>query len=304
MPPLPTRSSAKAALPERGRSTSGLPTGTRSQLPDRFWYEPPPAALFGATGTLEAVGAPCATATFTASGVLDAVGAGAAGAEFSAVGVLAVPFNSADAEFSGVGALSAVAVPAATAAFSGAGLLAAVGAPALTAQFSGAGAMTAPAVPTATAALSGAGALTATATVFAPSSMTKDGTFTQSSTSYTKVTGWAADTTGYPGSTVSSDELVIQSSSTGITIAASVVWTGSSFTRQITMRLLQNGTVIATGSAASIPVSPGTGTATVTATNVTVTAGDVIRLEAIRDFGTGNPTATTNSASYVRATKP
>ncbi|WP_280265326.1 hypothetical protein [Nocardia wallacei] len=139
---------------------------------------------------------------------------------------------------------------------------------------------------------------------FAPSSMTKNGAFSLSSTSYVKVTGWAADTTGYPGSTVTSDELVIQAAATGVTIAASVIWTGSSFARTVTMRLLQNGAVIATGTAASIPVSPGTGTATVAATNVTVAAGDVIRLEALKDFGTGNPTANTNTASYVRATKP
>ncbi|WP_280393258.1 hypothetical protein [Nocardia wallacei] len=136
---------------------------------------------------------------------------------------------------------------------------------------------------------------------FTPAGMTKSGTFTLSSTTNVPVTGWTADA----GSTVTSDQLVIATAGTGITIAASQQWAlTTAFTRTVTMRLVRNGSeVLATGAAATIPAN-GSGTATVTATGVTVAAGDTIRLEALKDFGTGNPTATAGGSNRVTATKP
>lgn len=135
---------------------------------------------------------------------------------------------------------------------------------------------------------------------FLPSGMTKNGTFTLSATSYTQVTGWLADTTNYPGSSVSSDDLVVQSAGTGKTISATILWSNSSgFTRTVQLQLKLNGSIIATGTATSVP-NGGSATVTVSATGQTVAAGDLVRLEAQRDFGTGNPTAGTNTSSYVR----
>lgn len=135
---------------------------------------------------------------------------------------------------------------------------------------------------------------------FLPAGMTKNGTFTLSATAYTQVTGWLADTTNYPGSTLSGDDLVAQAAGTGKTISASVLWSNSSgFTRTAQMQLKLNGSIIATGPAVSVP-NGGSATATVSATNQTVAQGDLIRLEAQKDFGTGNPTAGTNTSSYVR----
>lgn len=144
--------------------------------------------------------------------------------------------------------------------------------------------------------------ITGTAVDFTPSGMTKNGTFGLGS-SYVQMTGWLANTTSYPGSTVSSNDLVVQSSGAGKTIEASIIWTStsSSFTRSVTMRLKLNGTVIATGATATVPGGIGnTVTATVTATGVTVVAGDLIRLEATGVNTTNQPNANTSTSSYVR----
>lgn len=142
---------------------------------------------------------------------------------------------------------------------------------------------------------------------FLPSRMTKSGDSARPGTSYTQVAGgWAPDTTGYPGSSVATDDLIMQTSGTNVTIDTSVVWTNHAFSaRTVTMRLVNATTsaVLATMPAAlSIGVSS-TATATLTATGVTVTAGDHIRLEALSS-NINSVSAQTNSASYVRAYLP
>jgi hypothetical protein len=127
---------------------------------------------------------------------------------------------------------------------------------------------------------------------FRASGMTEGSSFTLPS-AYTTVTGWVADTSHYPGSTVSSNGLVVQNTKTGAVITCNVGYT-SSFAMTVTLRLFQNGTQIAQGSATASATS---GTATVSAT-VNVTVGDVITVQASasqNNFGS----TTTGAATFM-----
>jgi hypothetical protein len=125
--------------------------------------------------------------------------------------------------------------------------------------------------------------------------MFKNGTFTIPN-SYTVITAWTADTTGYPGSTVSGNGLVVQNSKSGATITANIPWT-SSFSVTVTLRLFQGATQIAQGTG----VTGTSGTSTATATGVTVTGGDVITVQVL---GSSNnfATVTSGAGTYVRVT--
>jgi hypothetical protein len=119
-----------------------------------------------------------------------------------------------------------------------------------------------------------------TVVTFKPSGMNKSGSQTITATSsYTQVTGWVADTTNYPGSTVSSNALVIQSTGTA-KISASITNTNSNSSTTTTCRILVNGTIVATGSAspASTGSFPWTNTCTATWTGA-VTAGQTVTIE-------------------------
>ncbi|MFI5775967.1 hypothetical protein [Nocardia sp. NPDC051570] len=139
---------------------------------------------------------------------------------------------------------------------------------------------------------------------FQPSSMTKSGSWNGlGGSTWGTVSGWKADTARYPGSVVSSDGLVVQNSKVGAKIAASVVFSGASqFVGDIPVRiqLVVNTTVVFTGDPTPIP---GAGSAAVTASTIrNLQAGDVITVQAKSDAYQFNPTAETNSASYVRVT--
>lgn len=131
---------------------------------------------------------------------------------------------------------------------------------------------------------------------FAPSGMNKNGsTFTLAS-SYTQVTGWTADTTGYPGSTVTSDALAVQGSTSNATVAATCPWT-SSLSCTVTLRLFKNGSQIVQGSGSS-----GTaGTATASVGGITLTTGDTITVQAISTQGSFTSIAS-GSGTFVRIT--
>ncbi len=301
---LPDRTRKRAALPGTATSSGVLPGGTRVRLPIALLYKPPPIVPFSGEGVLSAVAVPHAVAAFGGEAVLQALSAAAVTAGFTAEGTLVVPTNEADARFDAVGALSASAVPHAVAQFTAAGILGALGVASASAGFTAVAALGASVTPTATAGFSGAGTLSAVASIFNPSSMTKSGTFSGLTSGFVPVTGWVADTTSYPGSSVSGSDLVVQSTGTGKTVSASVVWTASgAFARNVTMRLKNQttGAILATGDPVSVPGN-GSATATVTATGVSVTAGDLIRLEADGGNTTSRPTAQTNTSSYVRIT--
>ncbi|WP_043735626.1 hypothetical protein [Nocardia asiatica] len=125
--------------------------------------------------------------------------------------------------------------------------------------------------------------------------MTKNGTFTIPA-SYTKILSWTADTTNYPGSTVSSDGLVVQGANSSATITANIPWTAS-LSMTVTVRIKVNNVVVATGSGAT-----GTsGTSTALATGQTVATGDNITVEVVSTQANfGSVSSGTNT--YVRVT--
>lgn len=139
---------------------------------------------------------------------------------------------------------------------------------------------------------------------FKPSRMTKSGATANFPTGASQITGWAPDTVTAPGSTVTDNDLVIQTSAGGVTIEASIEFTNSSFlARTITLRILLNGTVIATSSAISVPVSGGVVTVPLSITGQTVTAGSAVRVTA-QPSTANSVSATNNAASYVRVYRP
>jgi hypothetical protein len=125
--------------------------------------------------------------------------------------------------------------------------------------------------------------------------MNKSGTQAMGATSsFVQITGWTADTTTYPGSTVSSNALVLQSAGS-TTLNGSASWT-SALTGTGQVRVVRNGTVAATGTATAAAAS---GTATVTV-NITAVAGDLITLEWL--YGTFTNETITVAGTFVRAT--
>lgn len=139
-------------------------------------------------------------------------------------------------------------------------------------------------------------------TPFAPSGMTKSGSNFGLSTSYATVTTWTADTTGYPGSSVSGNGLVVQNNQAGAKVACSVVGTAASAGGgTITARLKVGATVVVTGSPVSIPGFGGTNTIALDAT-VDVAAGDIVTLEALASSG-ASASIVTGASSWVRVTQ-
>ena len=136
---------------------------------------------------------------------------------------------------------------------------------------------------------------------FLPSGMTKNGSFTLA-TSYSTVTSWTADTTNYPGSTVSSDGLVVQGGKSGASVNASLVVSNSNPAGvNATLRLILNGNTgspLATGSAVSVPAF-GSTTVTVSAT-ANLSNADVVTVQALA--GAGGLTTTTNASSFMHIT--
>lgn len=131
---------------------------------------------------------------------------------------------------------------------------------------------------------------------FAPSGMNKNGSAFTLSNSYTQVTGWTADTSNYPGSTVTSDALPVQGSTSTATVSATCPWT-SSLSCTVTLRLFKNGSQIVQGSGSS-----GTsGSATASVGSITLAPGDTITLQAVSTQGSFTSIAS-GSGTFVRIT--
>lgn len=149
---------------------------------------------------------------------------------------------------------------------------------------------------------SAVGTSEATLVSFSPSGMNKSGTFTPT-TAFTKVTGWTADTTNYPGSTVSSDALPVQGGGTvTVSMSARILNASASQTRTAQIRLVKNGTtVLATSATLNVPASDGT--YTLSAPGVTVANGDLITAEMLCS-SFGQITLVAHADSWVRITQP
>ena len=138
---------------------------------------------------------------------------------------------------------------------------------------------------------------------FLPSRMTKVGATSNFGTGQTQITGWAADTVGYPGSTVSSNDLVVQAAGAGVTIDANIEFTnGAAGSRTITLRLLLDGVEIATSGAVSMGFGA-TLFVAASATGLTVAQASLVRATAQPSL-TNSVSATGNTASYVRIYQP
>ncbi len=134
---------------------------------------------------------------------------------------------------------------------------------------------------------------------FFPSGMTKNGNSAALPSSFTKVTAWTADTGGYPGSSVVSDNLVVQGPKGGATISASIVITNGSSAQNAQIQVKIGSTVIATSALTSVPTF---GSATLTCSGpADVVLGDQITLEAKSTSGF-NLTVTGGTATWVRCT--
>ena len=147
------------------------------------------------------------------------------------------------------------------------------------------------------------GTSTAEVKSFTPSGMTKSGQhILGSATTEVQITGWAADA-AYPGSTISGNDLVVQTDGTGVTVSASIELTNRvSLSRSITLRLRLAGTEIATSGSVSFTGSE-TKFVTVSASGLTVAQASLVRASAQQAIGNSH-TVTDNPASYVRVFKP
>lgn len=137
-----------------------------------------------------------------------------------------------------------------------------------------------------------------TSATFAPSGMTKSGSF-QIPASFTTVTGWTADTTTYPGSTVSGNGIVAQGSKTGATLAANLPYSGGNYgggNKQA--RLLVNGVVVATGTASTGKIS---GTMTVS-TTYDIAVGDVVTVQVDTSYALPEGAVAAGTNTWVRIT--
>lgn len=142
-------------------------------------------------------------------------------------------------------------------------------------------------------------------TSFAPSGMNKTGTTTTIGTSYAEVASWAADTAGYPGSTISGNALVVNGGSSNATVAGLLKVTNSSFSQSVTvtLRLYKNGSLLATGSPVTIGANNSAGVdVTINSTGNNLANGDLITVQAISTAtGTG---ARTILSGWCRVTQP
>ncbi|MFC4126451.1 hypothetical protein [Nocardia rhizosphaerae] len=172
---------------------------------------------------------------------------------------------------------------------------------------SGVGALSAGQEPRAAAAAGAAGAGTlevAYRTAFSPSGMVKIGSWPDITTTWTTVPGWAADAADFPGSAVSGDGLVVQTGSVGAAISAGATFTASSiFTVDVTLRLLVDGVVVATGSVTEVPAN-GSATATVS-TSLDLSTGAVVTVQAVsnQSLSAYTPSLDPGVGTYVRVTR-
>ena len=133
---------------------------------------------------------------------------------------------------------------------------------------------------------------------FLPSGMILSSAFTITSSAST-VTGWTADTAGYPGSVVLSNGLLAQGSKAGATVSASCLVANSYFiSGNVTVYLQVNEVTVATSAATPIPAS---GNATIPVSGTAdLTIGDVVTVQA--SGGSGSNIKMQPTSSYVRIT--
>ncbi|WP_306365426.1 hypothetical protein [Nocardia sp. CC227C] len=140
------------------------------------------------------------------------------------------------------------------------------------------------------------------AVTFLPSGMDKSGSTYNINTSYGTVTGWVADTTNYPGSTLSGNGLVVQGGKSPATVEASLrVSNGNASSVNCTLRLILNantGSPLVTGSAVAVP-GFSAANVTVSTSSATLADGDVLTVQAVAGFSGLSTTAHANSWLHI-----
>ncbi|MFD6400838.1 hypothetical protein [Nocardia sp. NPDC060249] len=257
-------------------------------------------AVSSTTGTLGATAVPSTLAQFTAIAALSGVQAAAPTAAFTAVGELLIPTSQAIGLLEGEGQLAATAVPTALAQFTATAGLSSTTYGTAAAPFTAAGALAASVVASSTAPFSGAGTVAAAATAFTESGMNKSGTTQAITNAMAQITGFTADTTGYPGSTISGSALVVNGSGTGKTLTARVQWVpGSGNNHTVSARIMKNGTLVGT---AGTPVTTSPSVVTVT---TDVASGDLITVQVLDTGPWANSSfkanVSTGTGTYVRS---
>lgn len=135
-----------------------------------------------------------------------------------------------------------------------------------------------------------------TAVNFQASGMNKATSTHGLTTSYAQVNTWVADTSGYPGSTVSSHSLVVNGTKGSATLEARAAFT-SSLACTCTLRIFKNGVLAVQGSASA---SSTNGAATASGGSISVSNGDLITLQAIASNNFGS--ISIGTGTYVRCT--
>ncbi|MEU4709529.1 hypothetical protein AB0G00_24195 [Nocardia salmonicida] len=136
---------------------------------------------------------------------------------------------------------------------------------------------------------------------FKPSGMTKSGSYT-ATTSYAVVPTWVADTGGFPGSTVSSNGLVVQNTVGNAVLSVQLscnVPIGQQ-TQSVDVQFYRGATLVGTTTPVSCPVNATT-LVTGSVSGVAVTAGDIITVRTKKSNAFG---MTVTAASWVRITVP
>lgn len=140
---------------------------------------------------------------------------------------------------------------------------------------------------------------------FTPSGMNKSGSYTMT-TSYAEVPSWTADTGTYPGSSLSGNGLVVQSTISNATVTAQIAvqLPGNSQTQNVDIQFYKNGSSLL-GTAPASPVAcPVSATTNVlgSLTNVSLAQGDVITIRTKKSNSFAATVVATNS--WVRITAP
>ncbi|MFE9579261.1 hypothetical protein ACFYO1_22945 [Nocardia sp. NPDC006044] len=143
------------------------------------------------------------------------------------------------------------------------------------------------------------------AVVFLPSGMKKSGTQSMPTGDWGQITGWVADTAGYPGSVVvgtTKNGLKALADKTSAKVLAAIPFTdattGFGGATQLQARLRVNSKIVAT---IDPPVEGPSGTLSVSAT-VDIAAGDVVTVEALASVSPGGVEGTISAGGYVRIT--
>jgi hypothetical protein len=176
----------------------------------------------------------------------------------------------------------------------------------LTAGFTGSGSLSASVYASATAGFTGSGSISAPATSFKPSGMVRSGAESARFPSgETQITGWAADTANYPGSTVVSDDLIAQTGGNNVTVTANIEFRNAAAgSRTLTLRIYVGGSATPAATSGAVNMSIGaTQFISATATGLTVADLATVRVTA-QPSNLNSILATSNSASYVRVLQP